>query len=142
MLELLNVAKVYQGGVRGVDDVTLRLGPRLLGLLRPNGAGKLSLMRVAATVTRPTSGQVLFEGADAVARPDPLRRNLGYLPQAPEVAKYAARAGRTIPVAVLEPLQARPVLRRTELMSSPTSVVGGRSGSARHPRSCGKSPEP
>ena len=64
------------------------------------------------------------------------------LAQAPEVAKYAARAGRTIPVAVLEPLQARPVLRRTQLMRSPTSVVGGRSGSARHPRSCGKSPEP
>jgi ABC-type multidrug transport system ATPase subunit len=81
MLELLNIAKVYQGGVRGVDGVTLRLGPGLLGLLGPNGAGKSSLMRVAATVTRPTSGQVLFEGADAVAHPDPLRRNLGYLPQ-------------------------------------------------------------
>ena len=81
MLELLNVAKVYRGGVRGVDGVTLRLGTGLVGLLGPNGAGKSSLMRVAATVTRPTSGQVLFDGADAVARPDPLRGNLGYLPQ-------------------------------------------------------------
>lgn len=82
MLELLDIAKVYRGGVRGVDGVTLRLRPGLVGLLGPNGAGKSSLMRVAATVTRPTSGQVLFEGDDAVARPDPLRRNLGYLPQA------------------------------------------------------------
>jgi ABC-2 type transport system ATP-binding protein len=90
MLELLNVAKVYQGGVRGVDDVTLRLGPGLLGLLGPNGAGKSSLMRVAATVTRPTSGQVLFEGADAVAHPDPLRRNLGYLPQDFDVYPHLA----------------------------------------------------
>ena len=38
-------------------------------------------MRIAATVTRPTSGQVLFDGTDAVTRPDALRRNLGYLPQ-------------------------------------------------------------
>lgn len=81
MLELLDVAKAYRGGVRGVDGVTLRLGPGLVGLLGPNGAGKSSLMRIAATVTRPTSGQVLFDGTDAVARPDALRRNLGYLPQ-------------------------------------------------------------
>jgi ABC-2 type transport system ATP-binding protein len=81
MLELLDVAKAYRGGVRGVDGVTLRLGPGLVGLLGPNGAGKSSLMRIAATVTRPTSGQVLFGGVDAVARPDLLRRDLGYLPQ-------------------------------------------------------------
>ena len=81
MLELLDVAKAYRGGVRGVDGVTLRLGPGLVGLLGPNGAGKSSLMRIAATVTRPTSGQVLFDGTDAVARPDALRRDLGYLPQ-------------------------------------------------------------
>src|SRR5215469_11994684 len=81
LLELLDVAKAYRGGVRGVDGVTLRLGPGLVGLLGPNGAGKSSLMRIAATVTRPTSGQVLFDGTDAVARPDALRRNLGYLPQ-------------------------------------------------------------
>jgi ABC-type multidrug transport system ATPase subunit len=81
MLEFLDIAKVYRGGVRGVDGVTMRLGPGLVGLLGPNGAGKSSLMRIAATVTRPTSGQVLFDGTDAVARPDMLRRNLGYLPQ-------------------------------------------------------------
>jgi ABC-type multidrug transport system ATPase subunit len=81
LLELVEVAKVYKGGTRGVDGVTMRLGPGLVGLLGPNGAGKSSLLRIAATVTRPTSGQVLFDDADAVASPDPLRRNLGYLPQ-------------------------------------------------------------
>jgi ABC-type multidrug transport system ATPase subunit len=80
-LELVNVAKVYPRGVRGVDGVTLRLGAGLVGLLGPNGAGKSSLMRIAATVTRPTHGQVLFDGTDAVARPGRLRRQLGYLPQ-------------------------------------------------------------
>jgi ABC-2 type transport system ATP-binding protein len=81
LLEFVDVAKVYKDGTRGVDGVTMRLGPGLVGLLGPNGAGKSSLMRMAATVTRPTTGQVLFNGADAVARPDLLRRNLGYLPQ-------------------------------------------------------------
>ena len=71
----------FTGWVRGVDGVTMRLGLGLVALLGPNGAGKSSLMRIAATVTRPTSGRVLFDGTDAVARPDLLRRNLGYLPQ-------------------------------------------------------------
>ncbi|MFC7546500.1 ATP-binding cassette domain-containing protein [Plantactinospora sp. GCM10030261] len=81
MLELIDISKVYRGGKRAVDGVRLRLGPGLVGLLGPNGAGKSSLLRIAATVTRPSTGRVLFEGADVVARPDPLRRTLGYLPQ-------------------------------------------------------------
>jgi ABC-type multidrug transport system ATPase subunit len=81
MLELLDITKVYRGQKRAVDGLTLRLGPGLFGLLGPNGAGKSSLLRIAATVTRPTAGRVRFDGVDAVARPDALRRALGYLPQ-------------------------------------------------------------
>ena len=80
-LEFVNVTKQYKGGVRGVDALTMRLDVGLVGLLGPNGAGKSSLMRIAATVTRPTSGQLLFDGENVVARPDKLRRSLGYLPQ-------------------------------------------------------------
>lgn len=81
MLELLDISKVYRGDTRALDGVTLRLEPGLLALLGPNGAGKSSLMRIAATVTRPTGGRVLLDGTDVVARPDALRRVLGYLPQ-------------------------------------------------------------
>jgi ABC-2 type transport system ATP-binding protein len=81
MFELIDVTKVYKGQKRAVDGVTMRLGTGVVGLLGPNGAGKSSLMRIAATVTRPTSGRVLFEGTDTVAKPDALRRHLGYLPQ-------------------------------------------------------------
>ncbi|SHE96734.1 ABC transporter ATP-binding protein [Streptoalloteichus hindustanus] len=81
MLELIEVTKVYRGGKRAVDGMSLRLGTGMVGLLGPNGAGKSSLMRIMATVTRPTSGRVLFEGTDVVARPNALRRVLGYLPQ-------------------------------------------------------------
>lgn len=81
MLELVDITKTYCGGKRAVDGVGLRLGPGILGLLGPNGAGKSSLMRIAATVTRPTRGKVRYNGTDVVARPDALRRELGYLPQ-------------------------------------------------------------
>ncbi|NGN66660.1 ABC transporter ATP-binding protein [Streptomyces sp. A7024] len=101
MLELIDIAKTYRGGKRAVDGITLRLAPGMVGLLGPNGAGKSSLMRIAATITRPTSGRVLWHGTDAVARPDPLRAALGYLPQdfgvypnlsAPEFLRYLAAA--------------------------------------------------
>lgn len=92
VLELVDVGKVYRGGRRAVDGLTLRLGPGLVGLLGPNGAGKSTLLRIAATVTRPSSGRMLFDGADAVARPEALRRTLGYLPQ--DFTGYPKLSGR------------------------------------------------
>ncbi|KOV35354.1 ABC transporter ATP-binding protein [Streptomyces sp. XY431] len=80
-LELTDVSKVYRGGKHAVDGLSLRLGPGLLGLLGPNGAGKSSLMRIVATVTRPSSGRLTYRGADVLAHPDLLRRELGFLPQ-------------------------------------------------------------
>lgn len=80
-LDIVDVSQVYRGGKRAVDQVSMHLGGGLLGLLGPNGAGKSSLMRIASTVTRPSSGVVRWDGVDVVARPDGLRRVLGYLPQ-------------------------------------------------------------
>lgn len=64
--------------LRGLN---LSIGPGLLGLLGPNGAGKSSLMRILATITKPTSGTVRWNDLDIAHTPDPLREVLGYLPQ-------------------------------------------------------------
>ena len=53
----------------------------VIGLLGPNGAGKTTLMQMIATITRPTSGRILFRGADIAKQPNELRKKLGYLPQ-------------------------------------------------------------
>ncbi len=80
-LVIRNVSKRYRGNVLALSEFSLTLGPGVLGLLGPNGAGKSTLMRIIATVTKPTAGQVSWDGSDIVARPDPLREVLGYLPQ-------------------------------------------------------------
>ncbi|MFD8477966.1 ABC transporter ATP-binding protein [Kitasatospora sp. NPDC059673] len=80
-IELDGIGKEYCGGKRALDHLTLTLRPGLTGLLGPNGAGKSSLMRILATVTRPTRGSYRYRGADALAQPDRVRRELGYLPQ-------------------------------------------------------------
>src|SRR5207247_2639116 len=59
----------------------LRAGPGVLGLLGPNGPGRPPLMRILATVTRPATGPVTWNGADLATEPDTLRAVLGYLPQ-------------------------------------------------------------
>ncbi|KAA3644856.1 MAG: ABC transporter ATP-binding protein [Chloroflexi bacterium] len=80
-LQIQSVSKKYRGGVLALDDFQLELNNGVLGLLGPNGAGKTTLMNILATITKPTSGQVLWDGSDIRKRPDDLRRELGYLPQ-------------------------------------------------------------
>ena len=81
MLKLDQVTKRFRGGVTAVSEVSLELGAGVVGLLGPNGAGKTTLMQLIATITRPTSGQIHFQGTDILREPETLRRHLGYLPQ-------------------------------------------------------------
>ena len=81
MLEIRNVVKRFGKGVTAVNDVSLTLERGVVGLIGHNGAGKTTLMQMIATLTRPTSGQILFDGVDIVSKPDTIRRRLGFLPQ-------------------------------------------------------------
>ncbi|MFE9094082.1 ABC transporter ATP-binding protein [Streptomyces sp. NPDC007264] len=72
-------------GTRAVDEVTLRLGEGVTGLLGRNGAGKTTLLRILATATPPDSGALTVLGHDPSTVRGRLeaRRVLGYLPQNP-----------------------------------------------------------
>jgi len=80
-LVIEGLGKRYRGGVWGLRGLDLDLAPGVVGLLGPNGAGKSTLLRILATISRPTEGRVTWDGVDVVARPEPLRAVLGYLPQ-------------------------------------------------------------
>jgi len=80
MLHIQDVFKTF-GNHTAVDGVTLQLEPGVVGLIGHNGAGKSTLMQMLATLTRPTRGRILLDGQDIVARPELMRRRLGYLPQ-------------------------------------------------------------
>ena len=81
MLSLQDVTKRFRSDVTAVDHVSLELTHGVVGLLGPNGAGKTTLMQLIATITRPTSGTLLFRGHDLQREPELLRERLGYLPQ-------------------------------------------------------------
>ena len=80
-LKISNLSKTYPNGVKALDDLNLEIGAGMFGLLGPNGAGKSSLMRTIATLQKPDSGTVFFDGIDVLQDQMSLRKVLGYLPQ-------------------------------------------------------------
>ncbi|WP_374472682.1 ATP-binding cassette domain-containing protein [Arenimonas sp.] len=91
-LRVEGVGYRYPNGHEALAGVDLALGPGILGLLGPNGAGKSTLMRILATLARPGSGHVLWNGVDTAGKPDALRAELGYLPQ--DFGVYPALSAR------------------------------------------------
>jgi ABC-type multidrug transport system ATPase subunit len=81
MLQIQKLVKVYPGPVAALQGIDLELEEGLFGLLGPNGAGKSTLMKILAGLLEPTSGVVLLDGADVIAHPEEVWRQLGYLPQ-------------------------------------------------------------
>jgi ABC-type multidrug transport system ATPase subunit len=80
-LQINNLTKTYSNGVKALDNLNLKIGTGMFGLLGPNGAGKSSLMRTIATLQKPDSGSIVFDGIDILNNQMDLRKVLGYLPQ-------------------------------------------------------------
>lgn len=84
LLDIQSLSHQYQSGKTAklaIESLSLQVGAGILGLLGPNGAGKSSLMRILATITKPTQGNIFWQGQDIVKSPQVLRNELGYLPQ-------------------------------------------------------------
>lgn len=80
MLEIKDLTRTY-GRKHALRGASLHADSGIVGVLGRNGAGKTTLLRILATLLKPTDGSVLFDGRDAVASPEPLRRATAYLPQ-------------------------------------------------------------
>jgi ABC-2 type transport system ATP-binding protein len=115
--DLVRVFGRHGAQVTAVAGVTLDVAKgEVFGLLGPDGAGKSTLIRMLATVLRPTSGDATIFGASVTRDPGAVKRRIGYMSQDfslyPELrgvprAEKAARAGRLLAFAGLEAFTSR-----------------------------------
>src|SRR5207245_1444168 len=76
ILSIQDLVKVYPGGTRAVDHVSLEIQRgEFVVLIGLSGSGKSSLLRSINRLVEPTSGRIVFDGIDVTqARGADLRR--------------------------------------------------------------------
>ncbi len=81
VLSVRQLRKSY-GELEAVRGVDFEVAPgEVFALIGPNGAGKTTTLRIVATILRPTSGEVVVDGIDAVREPERVRELISYLPE-------------------------------------------------------------
>ena len=80
MLLVNNVTKKY-GNFVALRNINIEFDRGVYGLLAPNGAGKTTLMKMLATLSFPTKGEILWDGTEITGLDETYRNILGYLPQ-------------------------------------------------------------
>ena len=79
-LRVENVTKKYADKI-AVDNVSLKIGNGITGLLGANGAGKTTLMRMVADIIKPNNGSITYDGIPISVLGAEYRNIFGYLPQ-------------------------------------------------------------
>lgn len=66
--------------ISAVKDVSFECKPgRIFTLLGPNGAGKTTILRMVATMLKPSEGTISVAGYDTVNEAEKVRANIGFL---------------------------------------------------------------
>ena len=80
-IEIQNLGREFGQfwAVRGVD-LSVNKG-EIFGLVGPDGAGKTTVMRMAAGVLLPTEGNIIVNGYSVISHPETVKKNIGYMSQ-------------------------------------------------------------
>ena len=88
MLEVRDVTKRY-GALTAVSRVSFTVKPgEVLGYLGPNGSGKSTTVKMLTGLMPPTSGHILFDGADIQQDLVAHKARVGYVPEEAHVYTY------------------------------------------------------
>ena len=80
-IEIQNLGREFGQfwAVRGVD-LAVNKG-EIFGLVGPDGAGKTTVMRMAAGVLLPTEGNIIVNGYSVISHPETVKKKIGYMSQ-------------------------------------------------------------
>lgn len=80
-ITIKNLSKVFNDGNRALTNVNLVIENGLFALLGRNASGKSSLIRILATLMKPSDGTATFDNFDLKRNRAAIRSMTGYLPQ-------------------------------------------------------------
>lgn len=86
MLNIEGVSKIYDGGVRAVNDLSLSIDDgEIFGFIGPNGAGKTTTIKMIVGLLKPDEGKVVIDGIDMWESPLEAKSLISYVPDQPVV---------------------------------------------------------
>ncbi len=91
-LDVDRISKSY-GTVLALSGVSFSVAAgEIVGLLGPNGAGKSTSMKVALGILPPDTGEVRIFGRGVQEDPVAAKRQIGYVPETPQLYEYLTGA--------------------------------------------------
>ena len=86
MLQVKNVTKVYSGGKKAVDNLSLEIKEgEIFGFIGPNGAGKTTTLKMITGIIAPSSGDVTIGGHSITGDPVTAKKQFAFVPDHPEI---------------------------------------------------------
>ncbi|MBN2428294.1 MAG: ABC transporter ATP-binding protein [Deltaproteobacteria bacterium] len=126
VLSVRNLSKSFtaknKAVTSGLQDVSLEaMAAQVTGLVGADGAGKTTLIRIAAGLLSPTSGSVTVLGLDSVAESIKIQSRVGYMPQ-----KFGLYQDLTVAenMTLYADLQGVPVAQRSERYEQLLEMTG------------------
>ena len=89
MLKIENLTKIYKGGKRAVNHLSVHVSPGdIYGFIGHNGAGKTTTLKCVAGILDFDSGDIQIEGRSILRDPLTCKRNMAYIPDNPDLYEY------------------------------------------------------
>ncbi|PWT77471.1 MAG: gliding motility-associated ABC transporter ATP-binding subunit GldA [Bacteroidetes bacterium] len=81
-IEVKGLTKIY-GEQKAIDSISFNVSKgEIVGFLGPNGAGKSTTMKIITGYLQQNEGEAIVCGMDTKKEPIPIKKRIGYLPEA------------------------------------------------------------
>ena len=89
MLQIRDLTKIYGGGHKAVDSLTLTVeAGDIYGFIGHNGAGKTTALRAVAGALKFDSGDILINGTSSMEDPVLCKRQMSFIPDTPDIYAF------------------------------------------------------
>lgn len=89
MLEIQHLTKIYPGGKKAVDDLSLNVrAGEICGFIGANGAGKTSTIKAVVGIHGFEQGEILIHGKSIRTHPLECKRQMAYIPDNPDLYEH------------------------------------------------------